>query len=71
MKTNITKECEGCGEEINPRRLQAMPNTKTCIGCQEDNEKAGRFALHRMDVKGTTRCGEIDEVQMVLHRGMG
>jgi DnaK suppressor protein len=25
--------CEGCGQEINPARLEAMPATRYCIDC--------------------------------------
>jgi RNA polymerase-binding transcription factor DksA len=26
-------ECESCGNEINPKRLQALPYATQCIGC--------------------------------------
>ena len=64
-----TRECKDCGEKINPGRLKAIPQTKVCVDCQEENEKAGRFQLHRMEAKGTTRCNEIDQVKMIFHRG--
>jgi DnaK suppressor protein len=32
-------ECVGCGNEINPKRLEAVPWTRYCIGCQEKVEK--------------------------------
>jgi DnaK suppressor protein len=38
-------ECDGCGEEISPARLQARPVTTYCIGCKtkmESLEKLGR-----------------------------
>ncbi len=25
--------CEGCGQQINPARLEAMPSTRYCIDC--------------------------------------
>jgi len=28
-------ECEGCGEEINPNRLKAIPWARYCVSCQE------------------------------------
>lgn len=28
-------ECEGCGEEINPNRLKAIPWARYCVACQE------------------------------------
>ena len=63
------KECDGCGDEINPKRVKAMPKAKNCIYCQEQNERDGKFAHHKMSIHGTTRCGEIDTVEMILHRG--
>jgi DnaK suppressor protein len=32
--------CAGCGEEIAPRRLQAIPEATTCVRCQESLEVA-------------------------------
>ena len=32
-------ECVSCGNEINPRRLEAVPWTRYCIECQEKKEK--------------------------------
>jgi len=32
-------QCISCGEEINPKRLEAVPWTRHCIGCQEKLEK--------------------------------
>jgi DnaK suppressor protein len=32
-------ECVGCGNEINARRLEAVPWTRYCIECQEKKEK--------------------------------
>jgi len=31
--------CVGCGDEINPRRLDALPWTQYCLHCQEDLER--------------------------------
>ncbi len=28
-------ECEGCGEEISPNRLKAIPWARYCLSCQE------------------------------------
>lgn len=30
--------CEGCGEEIEARRLEARPTTTHCLGCKEVEE---------------------------------
>jgi DnaK suppressor protein len=32
--------CEGCGEVIGERRLEALPFAKLCIACQEEEERA-------------------------------
>lgn len=32
-------ECINCGNEINPKRLEAVPWTRYCIDCQEKVEK--------------------------------
>lgn len=32
-------ECVNCGEEINAKRLEAVPWTRYCIGCQEKVEQ--------------------------------
>jgi len=32
-------ECIACGEEINPKRLEAVPWTRHCIACQEKVEQ--------------------------------
>lgn len=32
-------ECEGCGEDISVKRLQARLTAVLCIGCKEDQEK--------------------------------
>jgi DnaK suppressor protein len=31
--------CEGCGEEISPNRLKAIPWAKYCLSCQEQRSK--------------------------------
>jgi DnaK suppressor protein len=32
-------ECVSCGDEINAKRLEAVPWTRYCIACQEKKEK--------------------------------
>ena len=32
-------QCISCGEEINPKRLEAVPWTRHCIACQEKLER--------------------------------
>ncbi len=39
--------CELCGEDIEPRRLLAVPSTRLCISCQElVEDQASHTALH-------------------------
>jgi hypothetical protein len=33
--------CISCKEEINPLRLKALPNTKTCVNCSTTSPKRG------------------------------
>jgi len=35
VKTGTYGECEGCGDEINPNRLKAIPWARYCVPCQE------------------------------------
>ena len=37
-------ECEGCGEHIDSRRLEARPTSTVCISCKEEQEH--REKLH-------------------------
>jgi DnaK suppressor protein len=39
MREGIFGECVNCGNEINPKRLEAVPWTRYCIDCQEKLEK--------------------------------
>jgi DnaK suppressor protein len=32
-------ECESCGDDIDPRRLEARPTTSMCVGCKEEQER--------------------------------
>ena len=34
-------ECLGCGEEIHPKRLEILPNTKHCVQCSDVGRKRG------------------------------
>ena len=34
--------CEACGEEIQPKRLEARPVTTLCIRCKEEQEMEER-----------------------------
>ncbi len=45
--------CEDCGEHILQRRRQALPGTRTCVGCQAARDSALR-------VGGINRRGSKD-----------
>jgi hypothetical protein len=36
-----SRKCIKCREEINPLRLKALPNTKTCVDCSTVGAKKG------------------------------
>lgn len=36
LANGLGDECESCGEEIDPRRLQVLPYTTVCVKCAED-----------------------------------
>ena len=36
LAEGLGDECEGCGEDIDPRRLQVLPYTTVCVKCAED-----------------------------------
>jgi DnaK suppressor protein len=37
--------CANCGDDIAPRRLEALPWTQYCLRCQENIEDEGRYRL--------------------------
>ncbi|HZQ91393.1 MAG TPA: TraR/DksA family transcriptional regulator [Terriglobales bacterium] len=39
IREGVFGQCISCGDEINPKRLEAVPWTRYCIGCQEKMEK--------------------------------
>ncbi|MGC2059179.1 MAG: TraR/DksA family transcriptional regulator [Candidatus Sulfotelmatobacter sp.] len=54
IKENIFGICIGCGDNINSRRLEALPWTQYCLDCQEDLERDETFkrqtGLHHREV---------------------
>jgi hypothetical protein len=42
----MAKYCIGCGEQINPKRVEILPNTKTCVGCSTTGAKRGIPVMH-------------------------
>ncbi|HEY6253055.1 MAG TPA: TraR/DksA family transcriptional regulator [Candidatus Angelobacter sp.] len=39
LREGVFGECVNCGNEINPKRLEAVPWTRYCIACQEKLEQ--------------------------------
>jgi DnaK suppressor protein len=35
IETGGYGQCEKCGKEIDPKRLEAMPEAKSCVNCQK------------------------------------
>lgn len=42
----MTKLCVKCGKEIPAGRLEALPNTTTCVACSNVTAKAGRMITY-------------------------
>jgi hypothetical protein len=42
----MIKHCIGCGELIHPKRIEIIPNTKTCVSCSTTGAKRGVPVLH-------------------------
>ena len=42
----MAKYCIGCNEQIHPKRVEILPNTKTCVGCSTTGAKRGIPVLH-------------------------
>lgn len=47
--------CESCGLEIAEERLQAMPFTRLCRDCQQDQERENRAQYRNDDERNTYR----------------
>jgi RNA polymerase-binding transcription factor len=39
IREGVFGECINCGNDINPKRLEAVPWTRYCINCQEKQEQ--------------------------------
>jgi DnaK suppressor protein len=39
LREGVFGECINCGNDINPKRLEAVPWTRYCIACQEKLEQ--------------------------------
>ena len=46
--------CIKCNEEINPLRLKALPETKTCVSCSDTNRWYVRNVINGKDTYSET-----------------
>ncbi len=51
-----TRTCRICGEEIPTRRVEAMPETRVCVGCS--TKIGGEFELE-VTICGTGKAGSL------------
>jgi hypothetical protein len=65
----MTRGCIKCGDEISAKRLEALPNTKLCIDCQGNREKAGDFQKHKIDIQPEITSWECTGVTQAVVRG--
>ena len=49
IKDNSYGECEECGKDINPERLEALPWATMCVKCQEMEERGLRKRRDEVD----------------------
>jgi len=42
----MEKKCIGCGQLIHPKRIEILPNTKTCAPCSSTGMKRGVPIMH-------------------------
>jgi len=42
----MIRHCIDCGELIHPKRIEIIPNTKTCVSCSTTGAKRGVPVLH-------------------------
>lgn len=47
--------CESCGDDISPRRLQAIPWARLCVECARDYERGHRVLPETTEPAGTAR----------------
>ena len=45
LETGTYGECESCGQAIEPRWLEVMPETPFCRNCMSQKEKLAKAAL--------------------------
>jgi DnaK suppressor protein len=55
MEEGTFGECESCGLEIAEERLEAMPFTRLCRDCQQDQEREARTQRRYDDERNTYR----------------
>lgn len=63
------RECEDCGEEIPALRLEVKPDARTCIDCQHQAERQGRFQRHQMSHEIRFKGDEIELMDSKIVEG--
>jgi len=51
--------CEECEAEIAPARVEALPFTRLCIGCQSERERQEKISRHSLGDRIYRRLGSI------------
>jgi DnaK suppressor protein len=54
-------ECESCGEDIDPRRLEARPVAQLCIDCKTEQENVERRYSTREEEEEDEEISESEE----------
>lgn len=49
----MSRLCASCEEEINPKRIQAVPGAKFCVACQEHQDSC----INKPSFRGLNRLG--------------
>jgi RNA polymerase-binding transcription factor DksA len=61
-------ECEMCGIDVHPKRLQLI-NKAICVGCMEELEAEGRGTQkHQMTFQVHTHGDEIESIETTIVR---
>jgi hypothetical protein len=65
------KKCRGCGKPISQKRLEALPHTRVCVGCsQEQPVKGHMITPHKTGSHIQIVSAKAHEyIQSVNHRG--
>jgi hypothetical protein len=65
----MARDCANCEQPISEQRLKALPHTTLCVSCQREQERAGKFVRHKIDVQQVIESWENVGVVQTLVRG--